>query len=341
MGWFSKRSNEDPGGAKPPEPRLVSWSSNAPLHWPPLCTQPLPFPDPKTVAEASVNTLAFAANLGRAFDAVPGSCKLAAVAQSRLLPDGILEVPIEVEDGASRRAVFAYPSVNEESSAHFAAVAAILRSRGEPEPVYFAPSTLPPAEPSLELPPLEPAHLSRLQKAPPGRYAMWWLAPDHPVFDRSPTIGHLRAWYEALEGIYSYAMAIFAKQLDMVDGEAAAAARIALPENDFCAAAKGPENRTVLVSFSREKGIQFKFDAESCPPGYRDVFWKLFVEFARHLREQVSRHGLPLDPPDPAYDRPGWLRLVEKSVALSREQGGGETQLVGVTIMEESGRPDA
>ena len=312
------------------QPKTIQWVSNAPEHWPIIETERLPFPRPETVADDAANKMLFLSRLHELLENSQVGCKLASVSNTYLTSAGILEVPFEVQDGEDIVAVFLYPESNPEYASHFWGVDQILRSLGKPAPVYFAPSALPVVPPKNYLLPFDPGMLEKVDKVPPGKYAMWWATSEDPNFWASETFFTASEIFKNLDGIYSYVLAFLFTPLGLVDK---GVRRMALPDN-VTVPLRGPEHRYLLLEASREKGIGFLFNTMDGSFQYRDDFLKVFLSFVMAVREKIEARGLPMDPPDQTFEGgpAGWWAMIE--AFPKRKEGSSNVKMFRVADVE-------
>ncbi|MBI2570639.1 MAG: hypothetical protein HYV63_26855 [Candidatus Schekmanbacteria bacterium] len=324
----ARRSTMRPSGknraARGDTAASMRWASNAPSHWPVLVTPPLPFPhDPVH----PINRIFFAARLSEALPKGEGGMKLAAVAQTRLTPDGVLEVPYEVLDGDRHVCVFVYGDAGTEAAEQFWGAAELLAKLGEPEPVYFAPAPLSRAAPRPQLRAWGADLLGTHDaEAPTASFAIWWATSPRDRFSGSAVAGYIGRAYEALAGIQTYVLAAILRSLGLVEEHTG---RVALPEDGIAVAVTGPESRVLVLTASSETGIRFHFDPETLPVRYRDAFWKLFAEYVEGWRKSTQQEGLRLDPLADAGPL-SWWRHTEAAIRQMEERGE-HVQRLGVS----------
>jgi len=317
-----KERNHGASKARGERPRnQLTWSTNAPAHWPPLVTDPLPVPDPRSEQEWAQDYLVFIVSLTQALgESIPG-LKVASVSREYMFPWGFLNVPVEIEEAGKRYPIFLYPQANPEVASKYLGAAEILPRKGVEAPIYYAPSPLPEASPSNPLRPFSPGILTKSSSPASGQYAMWWSTEKDPAFGKSKTIDILGGIFTTLDGINSYVFGLLARTLGLVEDRPG---RIGLPDREASIPIKGPEYQDMFISASREKGIRFHFSTRASSPEYRDVFLALFLAFAKTARAEIEQKRLPQDPPDPDYENGplGWWRFAAQ-VARSKEQEAG------------------
>jgi hypothetical protein len=107
----------------------IIWATNAPPHWPPVSARLLIPEGAEAPFHGNLQIITFAAGLKGALEKTQSDLNLRAVAQTRLGREGLIDVPIEVEDRGQWVAVMLYPIASAEASTHFAAVSNFLQAR--------------------------------------------------------------------------------------------------------------------------------------------------------------------------------------------------------------------
>jgi hypothetical protein len=294
----------------------VPLATNAPDHWPEIA---LDFLEPGNWAK---NMLALIVASTEAFETSGGVLKLADLNRALLLDEGILEIPIVVEDGGRDVPVFFYDEGGPEAAGHLAGAAAVLERLGEPPPVYYAPEALPEAPAGDPFRPFGADLLRKQEGDLPGvEYAMWWSTEEDPDFAKSPGVAHIDRTYAALDGIETYVLAAILHSLDLAGKETG---RARLPDEEASIPLMGPEDRPLVLSASAEKGLRFHFPTETTPVSYRDRFWKHFADYAAEWRAGVEGRNLPKDPPHEVFGRPAEHWRAMRQFAERRPEEGVE-----------------
>jgi len=302
-------------------PVRMQWVTNAPSHWPPVITRV--FPVPMTPQERLEAFFAVAAGLKEGLDSTNGACEFKCMAYHFLDYYGLLEVDAMVRDGATTIPVLFLYSADYDSASYFAGAQEFFQRRGLPQPVYYAPGSLPG---SYARSPFKPFELKNLEKwkgkVPQGEYAMWWNTQQDPLFLHSYASPLIGRFYRGLEGYETYLFNVLLRQLEIKTDDDAA---VKLPVKPYRIPCVGPEDQLVILSFSREKGVQFHFPVRTCAPYYRDAFWAVLASYADGLRAWAKHntvrpilyaegHGPPTE----------WWRSMRESLRMLEKERGEE-----------------
>jgi hypothetical protein len=281
--------------------------TNAPRHWPDI--QLDQFDNP------GVNLVLVGAQL-----ASIGKPRASRVAFLRdfLYEDGILRVPIVVEEGEQKTCVFVYSNRDANAAAHFSGVRTLLRSRENAGAVYYGPKALTPATAGDVLQPIDTPFFS---KAPgpeqDAAFALWWATEDVPTLAGSDERSLIDRWFEAIDGYGFLLLTAFLKDLDLVKDKRGA---YALPPQPLLQPLMGPGETRMLLHASESEGLFFAFD-ESTPASRRRVLLRLLADFAVLYRRAIEAKGLA---PQENEKGPGlgcWRAI--RDAALAKEAGGG------------------
>ena len=166
-------------------------------------------------------------------------------------------------------------------------------------------------------------------RPPPGTYAMWWTTPGDPDLRSSPTIASIDRVYRAVDGYASYFLALMLEAMGTADpGET----RVPMPK-DVSVVWRGPEGGFYPLSISEEKGIRFHLSIETTSVRFREVFWRLFAEFAEEKRNAFVNARLPKDELSTEYPG-GPLAWWESAKSFFERLGGGPHASLGVYLVE-------
>ena len=325
MGLF-KRREKTPGKAGQGK---FTWASNAPEHWPALAT----LEKPHVEANVWMVSLEIGATMVKLFEAAKCGCELKALAQNRLSSSGLLDVPFEVEDNGERRSVFFYLESNAKIAAIYNGTRKLLLDRGEPEPVYFAPTLLPTTDTVTDpCRPFQADDLSVAEEEVRG-CAMWWATQEGERFIGSTSQRKLLETYEALDGINTFLLAAIMRESGVVEDEKLG--RACLPEKMITFTMKGPEDQLFIFSASAEKGLRFHFPTKETTPEYRDNFWSAFALYTKSWKEEAVKRKFPLDPPPQDSPPLKWFSALCHVMSI-QEKEGKTMDRIGVVLSDSS-----
>ncbi len=311
----------------------MEWVTNAPAHWPRI--QANDFPTAGIGWRDSQNFCFFLAALGRAG---MGDNWQINVLKSKLLQDGVLDIPLVIIEGEISTSVFLYDANDPTAADHFRAVSRILVELGEPAPVYYCPGHLQSGAEADVFQNFHPRHLSFSSRAPtPGHYAMWW--GDRALEQLPAAIGEAYKALDRIEtGFVGYLIGCLKQEAD----DAMTGQRIALPDETEEMEVVGPEDRKFLISFSVEKGIRLHFHMQNTPLSYRNLMWFHFAEFAKKFRAGWDENDVPLDPIIQNARPLQWWHVIQSPIPpiFSRDEATTVTTAVG-TISVEAPTPDS
>lgn len=219
---------------------------------------------------------------------------LAGLDRDWLSPEGILSAPFVAADGGASIAIFLYLDADPASAARFIRARERLRSRGEPDPVYYATAPLPDVEPGNALVPFD---LGRLNRAPDdptqaGHHAIWWTRDLPADVEGLAGLDAIQRSYRALDRIETYAFAHLLRQFGLAVGRPS---RADLPEEPALIPVRGPEGVPLLISASAAKGIRIHFGVDATAESYRDAFWANWAGYFEAFRVGLLENGLALD----------------------------------------------
>ncbi len=312
-------------GAMPSAPRPGSSraSTNAPRTWPVVEVDQW-LPEMPFYAQLAVVT-----RLIETFGKRPDA--QIALAHTRLYEDGVLRVPILIEEAGQRTAVFVYSEASPQTAAHYSAVRTLLRQREGTAAVYYAPAPLTPTAGGMALERLDTPHFSRPGKdRPAAEYALWWPTPDEPRLCGAQALAHLEAWFESLAGIHHLLFSSFVKTLELEEEDSESDSLYALPAQALMLPLDGPGDLKLYIHASRADGLWLAFDVRQTSAADRNRLLGLLAGMARALRGMVDapgRSGLLADRAE-AVER--WRRT--RTEALEAEAAGKAGVQVGCIL---------
>lgn len=274
-----------------------------------------------------MNLITFVGSIKDSFQ--KAGIQLLEVAATRLTAEGVVYVPLRVQDRNGQFDVFLYPGATAQDAAHYAAVELLARQTKGFKPLYYAPKPLPTlsAPISVKVARQDDWFLETVKgDFPKGQYAMWWPTGQEN-FSTSITMHTLNRIYEGMNGIESYIGASIAKAIGLLEDKNVV--RIRLPTNFTYQHACGPEGTPMVVSMSQEKGIRFHFHAKQTSPEYRDLFLKHVAGLVDFWRSQAEERDFDKD------EREGeqpieWWKTTQLVIQNNESQQGSVTQLVGI-----------
>jgi len=307
-------------------------STNAPRHWPRVTLAT--WVRDNAVANAAANRLFVAAALSEGL----GASAVKAFHRTLVYEDGIVELPIVVESGGERCAVFTYAVADAAAAAHYSGVRALLRQREGMAAYYYASGPLAPATPASPLQPLDTPHFSRPGKERgPAAYALWWATPDDPRLAASPALPHLDRLFEGLDGVASYLFSAFVHDLRLEGAAASGPRRLyALPAAPLMLPLDGPGELRAYLSASDAEGLWLACNVEATSAPRRNVFLALQAGLATRVRSACAAQGV-----SPRAEEKGraveWWRRT-RAEALRIEAEGGQEVRVGSIIESRNAR---
>ncbi|MCL4821201.1 MAG: hypothetical protein KJ067_18855 [Vicinamibacteria bacterium] len=264
--------------------------------------------------KASLNYLFLGATLAKA---LPGA--RISFLQRRLHDDGVLDIPLLVEEDGQRTAVFAYATADVGSAAAYSGARAALRQREGLNAIYYAPAAIAPAKPAAAIRPLQAVDfVSPDQPQGVTECAAWWPAEADPALAHSPALGALDRWFAAVDGCGSVLFSTFLSVLEL--GESAGGPKLfALPEKPLGIPLVGPEELAVCLHASAAEGLWFAVDVKADPVVRNRLLTHLAV-LAEGLKKEIEAGGHSPRPED-RQGRAFWQ--AARADALSKEAGGG------------------
>ncbi len=294
--------------------------TNAPQHWPVVTLEQFD--------NAAINVLVIGAQLAEFTK--PRDGKIAFM-RDFLYEDGILQVPLVVEEDDARTCVFVYSDGDKDAAAHFSGVRALLRSRENATAVYYGPQALAPTKSAEVLRPIDTPLFSRREQPQNARFALWWATPEDPLFSQSRDRELLDRWFDALNGYFFLVFSAFVNDLDLVQQKQKVHA---LPGQPFLEALRAPGDLEVLLHASAPEGVFLAFDQDRTSAASRHLLLGLLADFAVKYRAAIEANKVP-----PRAEEQGlaaWRAVRDE--ALAKEAAGG-TDVALHTISIRDGQP--
>jgi len=241
------------------------------------------------------------------------------VMYSHLIGENLLTVPLVFQINDEKYSV--YFIYNRNDLAQFNNVKKHISKTQYPNLIYFSaiPVTIE-VEPVSALAPIQLGHfLVDLQNKPKGTYAMWWATQEDPIFEESNTYTWLTGLYEVSNGYETYLNGFLLYSLGIDKGKNWQ--RISLPEKNHTFPLIGPENTSILLDVSQEKGIRFLFPVNKVSKSYVETILKGLVANFIVFVAQLKKSNLPMDEEkDPnGYDWFNFMSRVVKKEKISAQ----------------------
>lgn len=293
--------------------------TNAPRHWPAVeLTQ---------FEHEGVNLITIGGQLAGHFGPPNGRV---AFMHDFLYEDGILRVPILVEEGGRQTGVFAYSKHDANAAAHYSGVRALLRTRENAGAVYYGPEALQPTRAAAVLQPIDTPFFSTPAEPPQNAsYALWWASAEQPRLAGSEEQAWLDRWFEALDGYGFLLLTAFLRDLELVEDEGGV---YALPDQPLLQPVVGPGGTSMLLHASAQEGLFLAFE-ESTAPARRRLLLRLLADFAAGYRQAIDAKGLA---PRAEERGPGlacW-RAVRDQALAKEAAGAAGLKLHAVAVRE-------
>ena len=232
-----------------------------------------------------------------------------------LYDDGILRVPIVVEDAGVKTFVFTYSKHDKDAAAHYSGVRSVLRSREQATAVYYGPEALASAKPGVVLQPIDTPFFSKDDESKDGDFALWWATPEAPRFADSEERAFLDRWFESLDGYGFLILTAFLRGLELAEGKDNI---YALPAQPLLQPVIGPGDTRMLLHASDGKASSWPSKRGTTPSRRR-----LAAAAAGRLRVPVSPRDRAPRGSRPAPRRRGrashaWFAI--RDAALAKEE---------------------
>jgi hypothetical protein len=279
--------------------------TNAPRHWP-------------AIEAEHVGQPAGLIMIGAQFAALhrPPQSSIAFM-QELVYEDGILRIPIVVQEGAQKTCDFVYGADFENSAAHYSGVRTLLRSRENAAAVYYSLAAIEPAKPGTVLQPIDTPFFSKGEIKEGDAFALWWASAEASTFGGSDEKGHLDRWFEATDGYGYLLLTSFLRVLEMVKDTKTV---YALPSQPLLQPVIGPGGTRMLLHASAQEGL-FLACHESTPGARRRILARLLADFAVDYRKAIDGQKIPSRDDERGRGLATWRTICEE--ARVREEGSG------------------
>jgi len=149
------------------------------------------------------------------------------------------------------------------------------------------------------------------------KYAVWWSTSKEPLFKGSKSYTVLTEISKTLEGYESYFIGRFFKELEIPGFIGEEVKRVALPKKERTLTVIGPEEQTILLSFSQKKGIRLHFDRFATPFGYRAAIIEQLCIAIQAYVIKLQLRDLPRDASTGSGDY-NWFEEVGEEEVIGR-----------------------
>jgi len=213
----------------------------------------------------------------------------------QLLEDGVLRIPLKVKIGPYYYCLFFI--YNEKCAARFLDAQARLSLLDNHRSLYLSTQPIDSNQPRQStLTALQFDHF-RLSDKQIGldNFSVWWPTPEETVFQNSKSADNLRSIYHALNGYESYFIGRFFKALEIPEFTGENVRRVALPDQEKTLTLVGPEEQSIIISFSKEKGIRLHFDRTHTSFAYRTAILEQMSVAIQAYTIRLQLQDLPKD----------------------------------------------
>jgi hypothetical protein len=280
--------------------------TNAPRHWPAV--------QMVDVDDRAMTVLAIGGQLASLH--APPASKMAFM-QHFVYEDGIVEVPILVEENGAKTCIFVYPGRDQNAAAHYSGVRSLLKNRESISAVYYSATALTPTKAGDILEPIDTPMFSKAD-GDSGEFALWWATPEDPVFSQSPDRALLDRWFDRMNGYGYLLFTAFVNDVELVE-EAQKRDLYAMPAQPFTQLLTAPGGTSVLLHASAPEGLFLAFDQSTTSARTRHVLLTLLADFATKFREAIDAKKIP------AREDENGLRIwtAIRDEAIAKEAAGG------------------
>lgn len=294
--------------------------TDAPADWPELDIN-------LNVGNNHINAVNIAKELSQDFKDNGKPYIISSFLESLLLESGILQSHITITDNDNKYYVFIFHTDEALSSRFYAGIKYLFSNSKNIKCVYYAGFELDSeAKPALPLREFAPDLFSKLDKSiPEDTYSIWTFSEGDMIFTESEVYNEIDRLVNLTEGIHSYLLAEILRSINEIESNVG---KIELPEDEYSIVLVGPENKTVILSASKKRGLMFHFNEQQVSKRYRLMFLKLFNSYVSGLREYITENNIELDSYSGAKPADWWADLNKE---IKAKVGKGEiVQRVGV-----------
>jgi len=291
--------------------------SDAPAGWPELDIN-------LHVGNNHINAINIAKELSNNFNEDKKDYIVSSFLESLLLENGVLQSHITISHPEGKYYVFIFHTDRELSSRFYAGIKYLFSNSKSTKCIYYASFELDSdAKPALPLREFAPDLFSKLKASiPEDTYCVWSSAGEDIKFTESEEYPRINELVKLSDGIHSYLLAEILRSINEIVG------RLELPDEEFSMVLVGPENKVVILSASKKRGVMFHFSEEQASSRYRTLFLKLFNTYVEGLRDYITQKEVKLDSYQGSSPKDWWADLNKDLNA--KESKGEFVQRVGV-----------
>ena len=248
----------------------------------------------------------------------------------KLFEDGLLTIPLLVDINKNTYAVFIIYNIEE--AAQYRDANKLLSKSCFEKTLYISTIDIDTVKHKISC--LDLLRCSDLgyhnQWISEGMYGMWWKTKKEPLFTNSKTKQYLDIIHRATREYPSYFFGYILSELEVEGFEKTK--RKPLPEKPLEITVKGPEQKDIIISISREKGIRFHFPVNSTNRKYRAFFLDQISANFKAYHLMLNLRELPRDN-NSIPNQQSWYTFMCE-VMEEKENKGEWTDVVGGVQIE-------
>jgi hypothetical protein len=274
MGLWNSNANTPPAPSAPSPARTFT---NAPRHWPAV-----------SFAATKPGADQFFTIVGALSEPLQKLGARVHVMRTYIYDDGLLEVPLVVEENGATTCVLYYPNAGPDAAAHYTSVRQLLKTREGAAAVFYSPEPIGQAPPRPVLGALDPRQFTKPSEPPSdARYALWWPTPEDPSFTTSEDRVLIDRWFEALHGYAHVLLSTFVNELHLVEPTDGRPQLVGLPEDAFSLQLLGHGGVPLALRASVAEGVVLSFDTAAVSATQRRTYLYLLVQLAEGCRARA------------------------------------------------------
>lgn len=294
--------------------------SDAPDDWPQLDIK-------LQVGNNHINAINIAKELTNDFKENKKDYIVSSFLESLLLENGVLQSHITISHPDGKYYVFIFHTDSALSSRFYAGIKYLFSNSKTTKCIYFSSFELDSdAKPALPLREFAPDLFSTLKTSiPEDTYCIWSSEGQEVKFAQSKEYLHIDELAQLSDGIHSYLLAEILRSINEIEQDVG---RIELPDEEFSTVLVGPENKVILLSASKKRGVMFHFGEDQTTSRYRTLFLKQFNTYVKGLRDYIAEKEVELDSYSESSPKDWWVNLNKD--LKDKESKGEIVQRVGV-----------